>query len=200
MPPASPERVGRVSLKRRVVGVLLPLAVAGLVWMATESNPPPATTASVATTTAEALPAQTPTGDGLTDPRLQTPDPALAKLSDADRTRMLLGTWTSTFHGRQQIENRADGTAALQIDFDFLPSLLYGSRMDLELVWKIERGVLTNTIQSGQPKANVDRLISDFGDGCRYRMLELTADHLRLQEIDDPAAFHTWKRVKAVTD
>jgi hypothetical protein len=116
-------------------------------------------------------------------------------MSDAERAAALIGTWTTEHHGRQRVVNRKDGSAHLEIEFNFIASLLYGRHMELDLQWKVENGALTHTIQHGTPAANVQRLISDFGKSCRYRMLELGQNRILLQEINDPATFHVWLRV-----
>lgn len=154
----------------------------------------PRTSPSPPGPTAPAFAAAPATDPRLSDPRLRPPSAAISLLSDAERTQRLLGSWTTRHHGRQRIINRADGTASLDIEFDFLAGLLYGSHMRLELTWKIEQGVLTNVIQRGSPAANVERLKQDFGNSCRYRMLELSDTRLLLQEIDDPASLHEWVR------
>lgn len=127
--------------------------------------------------------------------QLRAPDPAVAMMTDAELASRLVGRWKSRYHGEMEIDNRADRTASLVCDFDFLASLVYGSRLEMSLEWEVSRGTLTHTIKGGHPKHNLDRLIQHFSDKCEYRILELDANRLYLQEIHDPSAFHTWTRL-----
>ena len=108
----------------------------------------------------------------------------------------MLGVWTTEYHGRQVVHNRPDRTARVEIDFDWLASLLYGSHIEMELKWNVENGFLTNVIQYGAPKKNVDRLIADYSNQCQYIVLEIAENELLLQEVLDPDAFHRWRRIK----
>ncbi|MCA9053010.1 MAG: hypothetical protein KDA75_04190 [Planctomycetaceae bacterium] len=131
----------------------------------------------------------------LDNPRLQTPHPNVVALNDRQIEERLFGTWSTEHHGKQTIENRADRTASLTIDFDWIAALLYGSHMELKLKWRVQGGILTNVIESGTPDANVKRLIGDYSQQCQYVVLELADDEILLQEVADPDAFHRWKRV-----
>ena len=126
---------------------------------------------------------------------LREPDPSVAIMTDEELASRLVGHWKSQFHGEMQINNRADRTASLVCDFDFLTSLVYGSRLEMSLQWEVSAGTLTHMIVDGHPKNNLDRLIRHFSDRCDYRILELEPDRLYLQEVGDPSAFHTWTRL-----
>ncbi len=116
--------------------------------------------------------------------------------SDADLERGLPGRWRTQAYGIQTIENRDDGSAQLVCELDFLSSLLYGKRLELVLEWSLKDGLLTHTIVSGEPADKVARLLADEGASRTYRILELTEDRLRLQNVDAPEKVLLWTRVK----
>lgn len=126
-----------------------------------------------------------------------TADPpvALSGLTSHEIERRMVGRWVSEYHGRMTVDKRPDRTADLQIEFNLLASLLYGGRLDLRLEWHVEGETLVHTIVSGTPTSAADRLIRDYGRTCEYRILELTPDRIRLQELADPDEVHVWTRL-----
>ena len=51
----------------------------------------------------------------------------------------VLGTWVLDGTIRRVIENRADGTATIDVTFDFVTALRYGSELQLDLEWTLRR-------------------------------------------------------------
>src|SRR5215218_9040407 len=81
-------------------------------------------------------------------------EPAIAPslssmLPDEELRAMILGRWRTESHGTRVVDNHADGTASMDLTFDFFASLLYGEKMKLQMRWSVENGRLVYTIQSG---------------------------------------------------
>lgn len=94
-----------------------------------------------------------------------------------------------------RLEKRPDHTAELVIDFDSLASLLYGSRLTMQLEWKVEGDILTHTIVSGEPADACERLIRDYGRSCSYEILERSNDFVRLRKTAEPMQEYHWRRL-----
>src|SRR5688500_15861143 len=61
-------------------------------------------------------------------------------LSDEQLRAMILGRWRTQSHGTRIVHNHADGTASMDLKFDFVASLLYGDKMKLQMQWGVENG------------------------------------------------------------
>ncbi|WP_437205045.1 hypothetical protein [Planctomicrobium sp. SH664] len=106
----------------------------------------------------------------------------------------LVGRWQLNESIFRDIEVRDDGTATMQVKLDFVSSLMYGSAMTLQLAWKLDQDVLTHTITSGEPKANVDKLIKDFGNSKSYRIMKVEPRLMVLESIDSEKSTQRWQR------
>ena len=115
--------------------------------------------------------------------------------TDQQLKQMILGRWRIESHGVRIIENREDGTASMDLTFDFLSSLLYGQKMTLELTWTVDGEALAYTIQSGQPKSNVDRLVADYGREATYNIRSISDRAMHLVRIPDKGGSDVWTRV-----
>ena len=111
-----------------------------------------------------------------------------------------IGTWTCDDSIKRHVVNRPDGTATMEVQLDFFSSLLYGSRMTLELLWTFEEGVLTHTIVSGTPKNNVDRLCRDFGPSASYNILRMTGRSILAEEISQDKTHYQWVKIEDSPD
>ena len=114
------------------------------------------------------------------------------KLGRTEVEAALVGRWVSSYHGRMLIDKRADHTAELIIDFNFLAGLVYGSRVVMQLEWQYDGDQLVHTIKSGKPAASVDRIIRRYGRQCVYRIDSLTSDRIQMHEVADPGEVHVW--------
>ena len=112
------------------------------------------------------------------------------KIGSTDR---MVGTWVCNDMFRRRIHVRADGTASMNVKLDFIASLLYGSEMDLELTWTADGDSLVYAAVSGEPKHNVDRLLSDFGRQQVYDVVEFDGDRMLLELTSDKSR-HDWRR------
>jgi hypothetical protein len=97
----------------------------------------------------------------------------------------LIGTWTTKAFGTQELTNFSDGTARLDVTLNRLGALRYGKSLTLDLVWTVQNGVMTHTVQGGTPPAKVDRLVRDWGKTLEYEIVEVTDTHMLLEKPDD---------------
>ncbi len=134
---------------------------------------------------------------------LRLPAPAAdvaSEPSDADRDAelrlMILGRWsTQASGGTRVIGNRADGTASLEVTFDFFAGLLYGEKVQFDLQWSLERGELTYTMQGGRPAAAAARVMADHGRQATYAFRSIAPNRMHLTRIDEPAGDNIWTRI-----
>lgn len=130
---------------------------------------------------AASLPVEPPLSNG--SPEVTAPAPVVT------------GRWVLDQGIRRDITLREDGTASLLVELDLISSLVYGSRLQMELSWEQKDNVLTHTIIHGEPAKNVERLARDFGAKRSYRILLLTESEMVLKDVDesDPEEYH-WQR------
>ena len=123
------------------------------------------------------------------------PDVASAAApTDDELRRRIQGIWRLEDHGERIVENRPDGTATMIVRLNFAGALFYGSRLDFELTWSVVDGVLTHSIVSGTPKANVDKLVRDWGSSMSSRILGLDDRMLHLEETNASKDRYRWYR------
>jgi len=116
--------------------------------------------------------------------------------SDAKLRSMILGRWKTQSNGTRVVDNRDDGTASMDVTFDFVASLLYGDKMKLELKWFVKDGELVYTIQSGTPVESANSIISTYGSQATYRFGSINPDRMHLIRVIDPTETYTWTRVQ----
>jgi len=126
-------------------------------------------------------------------------EPAAASVSstysDEQLSAMILGRWRTQSHGTRIVHNHADGTASMDLTFDFVASLLYGNTMKLQMRWDVENGRLRYTIESGTPKAAVDRMTSTYGIQATYYFKSIGEKRMHLVRVSDPDESYIWTRV-----
>ncbi len=125
-----------------------------------------------------------------------TPGAAQPNSPDEELKAKFLGIWTHSENGDHWIENRSDGTARMLLKLDFFASLLYGKQAHMDLTWDVKDGVLTHTVVSGTPVANVNSIIKDYGKSRHYTILETTPERMLLQSLTDKQK-DLWTRVPA---
>lgn len=113
------------------------------------------------------------------------------------RPEQVEGRWLGGGKIRREIELRPGGRATLNVRLDYLSALLYGREMNMELSWELKDGILSHTIISGTPVANVERLIRDFGRSLSYRVLEANDQEIVLEDLDAGKDRHHWVAVKS---
>lgn len=106
----------------------------------------------------------------------------------------LQGSWKLERYGERVLTVCDDGTASADVRLNMLGALLYGDRLQLELDWSLEEGVMTQTIRTGTPAEAVGRLINDWGDTKEYRIVEVTDEQLVLDDLADGDR-EVWTRV-----
>ncbi len=121
---------------------------------------------------------------------------ASVTLPDEQLRAMILGRWRTESHGVRIVDNQADGTASMDLAFDFVASLLYGDKMKLQMRWGVEKGLLRYTIQSGSPKPAVDRMTSTYGSQATYYFKSIGAKRMHLVRVSDPDESYIWTRVE----
>jgi hypothetical protein len=131
----------------------------------------------------------------------KTAEPATAasiafSLSDEQLRAMILGRWQTQSHGTRIVNNRADGSASMDLTFDFIASLLYGDKMQLEMRWGVENGLLRYTIESGSPRQAVDRMTATYGAQATYRFKSIGTKRMHLVRVIDPDESYIWTRIE----
>lgn len=116
-------------------------------------------------------------------------------LSDDELKSIVLGRWRTESNGVRVIENRADGTASMDVTFDFVASLLYGDRLKIELTWTIHEGLLRYTMESGVPKEPFDRIVANYGSFASYQFRTISPQRMHLVRAIDPTESYVWTRV-----
>ncbi len=190
----------------RIPLVRLVMATAGIVlvgigWTQFGAGHPqsvPVAVSAVATTKSETSPAavvpvtavQSPATTALSPTKVKTNSP------DEELKAKFLGIWTHSENGDHWIENRPDGTARMLLKLDFFASLLYGKQAHMDLTWDVKDGVLTHTVVSGTPVANVNSIIKDYGKSRQYTILETTPERMLLQSLTDKQK-DLWTRTPA---
>jgi hypothetical protein len=195
-------RTPRVRLLLATAGIVL----VGIAWTqfgAGDSQPmsvsePAVSLLAAPATKSEASPAtEVPVSPGQL-PATATPSSTAAKASSPDEElkAKFLGIWTHSENGDHWIENRPDGTARMLLKLDFFASLLYGKQAHMDLTWDVKDGVLTHTVVSGTPIANVNNIVKDYGKSRHYTILETTPERMLLQSLTDKQK-DLWTRTPA---
>ncbi|HVJ88006.1 MAG TPA: hypothetical protein VM452_20245 [Caulifigura sp.] len=115
--------------------------------------------------------------------------------TDDELKALVLGRWRTESNGVRVVENRADGTASMDVTFDFVASLLYGDRLKIELTWTIREGLLLYTMESGVPKGPFDRIVANYGDFASYQFKTISPQRMHLVRAIDPTESYVWTRV-----
>jgi hypothetical protein len=100
------------------------------------------------------------------------------KLTMVDPAR-IVGSWRDSFFGTRTLTLNSDGTAHMRLDFDFAGSLLYGNRLDFDMKWKLEQGVITIDIIDGHPKNAAKSAMSTWGKRYVYLL-----DHVEENKVE----------------
>ncbi|WP_437193983.1 hypothetical protein [Planctomicrobium sp. SH527] len=108
----------------------------------------------------------------------------------------LVGRWLLDQSIRREIDIRPDGTASMKVTLDFLTSLIYGKELTLNLNWTLKGNLLTHTVVSGVPQANVDRLVSQYGASMTYRVVESSPDGMILEGPLNSSSREDWKPIR----
>lgn len=116
---------------------------------------------------------------------------------DEELKTQFVGVWFHSENGEQWIENRTDGTSRMLLKLDFISSLLYGKKTEMELKWDVKDGLLSHTMVSGSPQENVDRLVKDFGETREYAILEMTPKRMLLESKNEKKKKDLWTRMPA---
>jgi hypothetical protein len=116
--------------------------------------------------------------------------------SDEQLRTMILGRWRTESYGTRIVDNLADGTASMDLTFDFVASLWYGEKMKLDMRWSVVNGLLVYTIQSGEPQPAVKRMTSTYGSQATYYFKSIGEKRMHLVRVNDPDESYIWTRVE----
>lgn len=135
--------------------------------------------------------------DGTSEPEPAESEAEVSKTHSAMfHQEQLVGRWLREGKIRRDVVMHPGGTATMTVTLDYLSSLLYGREMQLTLSWNLEDDVLTYSIVDGTPKANVDRVIRDFGDSISYRVVKVSPSEIVLKEDDGTDHVQSWKAIR----
>ncbi|MBX3440947.1 MAG: hypothetical protein KF774_00975 [Planctomyces sp.] len=128
------------------------------------------------------------------------PEPATAMepdegLTDRRLRKVVIGRWRTYYHGEWLIENRPDGSATMNLTFDFLAALRYGPKMSVQLNWVIEDGQMTYVMTSGDPSDKFQRMIDDYGDRATWKFQTFSSDEMKLLKVAEYEESYVWKRI-----
>ncbi|SFI82189.1 hypothetical protein [Planctomicrobium piriforme] len=190
-----PEQVAKPGAS--AVAVMGLIAVMGLflsIWLVRtdvgkKQETTPAVDSGTSSPTAE-RPIATPAEQPLPHPPVSAPS------NDELQSEQVVGRWLLNDSIRREIDIRSDGTATMLVKLDYLSSLIYGSEMTMQLTWQIKDGLLSHTVVSGVPQANVDRLTRDFGKTRSYRIVSVSPTELILESPSASREQHRWVSVK----
>ena len=114
---------------------------------------------------------------------------------DALLRSRLAGVWTAQSHGTQVCTLRPDGTGTNAAELDWMASLIYGSKLTMDIAWSVEDGHLIQELQGGEPADMVAKLTKDFGAVKRYEVRDLSPSKAVLVDTADGDAV-VWTRVE----
>lgn len=125
--------------------------------------------------------------DGQTRPKFS---PKLTNVSASQ----LIGRWRDSFFGTRTLTLNADGTATMVLDLDFAGRLLYGKRLEFDMKWSLENGVVTIDILEGRPAAASKSATGTWGSRYEYLLDRVEAEAVEMRSSDG-AMNHTLKRL-----
>ncbi|HWL09951.1 MAG TPA: hypothetical protein VNQ76_16215 [Planctomicrobium sp.] len=116
------------------------------------------------------------------------------------RSEQLVGKWLLRGMIQREIEMHPDGTAVMKCKLDPISSLIYGSRLVMNLNWTLENGILTHSVTGGEPKANVDKLTEAYGKTLSYQVIRVDENSLVLKGPFESKSLENWVAVKPHAD
>lgn len=116
--------------------------------------------------------------------------PKLTKVDPAQ----LVGQWKDSFFGTRTLVLKPDGTAKMVLDLDFTGRLLYGKRLEFDMIWSVEGAVVTIDVLSGRPEKPAKSAMSTWGDRYVY-LLDCVEDHQVEMRDSDGSMSHVLRRV-----
>ena len=123
----------------------------------------------------------------------QSPPKLTPKLPSASVSQ-LVGRWRDSFFGTRTLTLNADGTATMVLDLDFAGRLLYGKRLEFDMKWSLENGVVTIDILEGRPAAASKSATGTWGSRYEYLLDRVEEDAVEMRSSDGTMN-HTLKRI-----
>lgn len=124
-------------------------------------------------------------------------EPAVEALSpeDAERARLIVGSWEQERYGQRVMTVKADGTATMMIRPSGLWATMFGEQIDLELYWSIKDGHIDYGVSGGASAEQVATASKMWGDHWIEKIVTLTEDELVLLDQSTSQEIG-WKRAK----
>lgn len=104
---------------------------------------------------------------------------------DASLRRRLLGKWTQYNYGKRLLTVLEDGTATIVAEPDGVWKFLFGARIRIDIVWKLENGRVTFETTGGEPVDKADLVAEHWGRTRDTEIVTLTDQRLALLEAGD---------------
>ena len=105
-------------------------------------------------------------------------------LDDAALRRLVVGNWTSHFHGPRDLVVRDDGTATMVSEPEGIGATLFASRLQFEIKWTIEDGRLEFNTTGGTPATKVNLVLKLYGTRRLQKILTLDDTQMILLDVD----------------
>jgi hypothetical protein len=116
-------------------------------------------------------------------------------ISQDDRfERLAVGTWQDFYHGKRTLTLRPDGTATMVVELRGWKARMFTSRLELDIVWRIEDGKMHRRTVGGRPAAKVEFVNRRSGVAVAEPIRRLEADVMVLADQDGSREY-TWRRV-----
>ena len=189
---ASPARKGRFFYTASILAVLGISYGSLMLWPSTSSDEQPRPRTLPLPPKAEIQNTAATVGDS-------QPGDSKAK-TDADYARMIVGEWEQKNKGERSLTIREDGTAMMVVKLDSYYAFIFGSKIEADIDWTIEKGEITFAMTGGRPATAVDLVKSSIGEKITQRIIEATEDRFVLADIKDGKPDPPWTRVGAASD
>lgn len=112
---------------------------------------------------------------------------------DAAYRKLAIGAWHDEYKGKRTMTLKADGTGLMVVELSGFEATLVGSRLEFDLQWSIDKGVLREHTTGGRPATQVGLITKAFGDHADQPILELTARRLLVLDPDGKTRYD-WKK------
>lgn len=114
---------------------------------------------------------------------------------DESLRQRLLGKWTQNNYGRRLLTVLADGTATIDVEPEGIWRHVFGERIRINVVWRIENGRVRFESTGGDPPEKAELVAKSFGTSGDRAIVVLTGERLALLE-DGKTEPSEWSRVE----
>jgi len=114
---------------------------------------------------------------------------------DEQLRRLAVGTWRDFYQGKRTMTLREDGTATMVVELSGLKARLFTPRLELDIVWSVEKGRLKRRTVGGTPPDKIAFVNKRAGERVAEPIVELTKDRLLLLDKDGTRKYD-WRRLR----